>query len=67
MIKRVFVFSDMEFDQASANDWETDDQAITRKFRERRYGSCVPEIVFWNKKKRKEKKSKGPLSSEKLD
>ncbi|EXB81227.1 hypothetical protein L484_013168 [Morus notabilis] len=24
MIKRVFVFSDMEFDKASANNWETD-------------------------------------------
>ncbi|KAK9277542.1 hypothetical protein L1049_007087 [Liquidambar formosana] len=48
MIKRVFVFSDMEFDQASANNWETDYQAITRKYRERGYGSAVPEIVFWN-------------------
>ncbi|OVA17403.1 protein of unknown function DUF2828 [Macleaya cordata] len=47
MIKRVFVFSDMEFDQASENDWETDYQAIQRKFRERGYMS-VPEIVFWN-------------------
>ncbi|OVA17406.1 protein of unknown function DUF2828 [Macleaya cordata] len=47
MIKRIFVFSDMEFDQASENDWETDYQAIQRKFRERGYMS-VPEIVFWN-------------------
>ncbi|XAR64342.1 hypothetical protein NMG60_11024646 [Bertholletia excelsa] len=48
MIKRVFVFSDMEFDQASGNPWETDYQAITRKFTEKGYGSAVPEIVFWN-------------------
>ncbi|KAF6161598.1 hypothetical protein GIB67_009477 [Kingdonia uniflora] len=47
MIKRVFVFSDMEFDQASLNSWETDYQAIQRKFRENGYLS-VPEIVFWN-------------------
>ncbi|KAK2373876.1 hypothetical protein QL285_074880 [Trifolium repens] len=48
MIKRIFVFSDMEFDQASANSWETDYQAITRKFIEKGYGSAVPQIVFWN-------------------
>ncbi|KAL5100057.1 hypothetical protein RYX36_004384 [Vicia faba] len=48
MIKRIFVFSDMEFDQASANSWETDYQAITRKYKEKGYGSSVPQIVFWN-------------------
>ncbi|PSR84727.1 protein of unknown function DUF2828 protein [Actinidia chinensis var. chinensis] len=48
MIKRVFVFSDMEFDQASSNPWETDYRAIVRKFTEKGYGSAVPEIVFWN-------------------
>ncbi|KAL1568146.1 hypothetical protein AAHA92_03547 [Salvia divinorum] len=48
MIKRLFVFSDMEFDQASATPWETDYEAIVRKFREKGYGECVPEIVFWN-------------------
>ncbi|XP_057748233.1 uncharacterized protein LOC130967405 [Arachis stenosperma] len=48
MIKRVFVFSDMEFDQASANPWETDYQAIIRKYSEKGYGSAVPQIVFWN-------------------
>ncbi|KAK2966033.1 hypothetical protein RJ640_012292 [Escallonia rubra] len=47
MIKRVFVFSDMEFDVASQNPWETDYQAIQRKFGEKGYQS-VPEIVFWN-------------------
>lgn len=48
MIKRIFVFSDMEFDEASANSWETDYQAITRKYTEKGYGSAVPQIVFWN-------------------
>ncbi|KAE9615249.1 hypothetical protein Lal_00048348 [Lupinus albus] len=48
MVKRVFVFSDMEFDVASVNPWETDYQAITRKFNEKGYGSAVPQIVFWN-------------------
>ncbi|XP_074352236.1 uncharacterized protein LOC141691394 [Apium graveolens] len=48
MIKRVFVFSDMEFYQVTnqSNQWETDYQAITRKFSEKGYS--VPEIVFWN-------------------
>ncbi|KAK1398997.1 Vacuolar protein sorting-associated protein 26A-like [Heracleum sosnowskyi] len=48
MIKRVFVFSDMEFYQAAnqSKHWETDYQAITRKFAEKGYG--LPEVVFWN-------------------
>ncbi|GMH03908.1 hypothetical protein Nepgr_005747 [Nepenthes gracilis] len=48
MIKRVFVFSDMEFDEASSNRWETDYMVIQRKFTEKGYGNVVPEIVFWN-------------------
>ncbi|KAB9397141.1 hypothetical protein FH972_027032 [Carpinus fangiana] len=48
MIKRIFAFSDMEFDETSCNDWETDYKAIQRKFTERGYGSMVLEIVFWN-------------------
>lgn len=47
MVKRVFVFSDMEFDQASSDPWETDYEAIERKFRGCGYEK-VPEIVFWN-------------------
>ncbi|RZC60523.1 hypothetical protein C5167_022286 [Papaver somniferum] len=39
----------MEFDQASKNDWETDYEAIRRKFKRYWYTS-VPEIVFWNLK-----------------
>ncbi|KAH0764581.1 hypothetical protein KY285_000452 [Solanum tuberosum] len=48
MIKKVFVFSDMEFDQASTNPWETDYETIVRKFKMNGYENCVPEIVFWN-------------------
>ncbi|RLN11953.1 hypothetical protein C2845_PM09G20240 [Panicum miliaceum] len=48
MVRRVFVFSDMEFDEASSRPLETDYEAITRKFEEAGYGAVVPEIVFWN-------------------
>ncbi|GJY84743.1 hypothetical protein Tco_0498769 [Tanacetum coccineum] len=47
MVKRVFVFSDMEFDRASSRTWETDYEAVQRKFKSRGYVN-VPEIVFWN-------------------
>lgn len=32
MVKKVFVFSDMEFDQASSRPLETDYEAVTKKF-----------------------------------
>ncbi|XP_010468470.2 PREDICTED: uncharacterized protein LOC104748548 [Camelina sativa] len=62
MIKRLFVFSDMEFDHAStslyyrwkssrlipSNGWETDYEVIVSKYIEKGYGDAVPEIVFWN-------------------
>uniref|UniRef100_A0A8D8R9P2 Uncharacterized protein L728 n=1 Tax=Cacopsylla melanoneura TaxID=428564 RepID=A0A8D8R9P2_9HEMI len=44
----MFVFSDMEFDEASSNPWETDYEAIVRKFNEKCYGDAVPQIIFWN-------------------
>ncbi|KAI3979555.1 hypothetical protein MKX01_001747 [Papaver californicum] len=61
MIKRLFVFSDMEFNEANSSithnpyyirqshaaEWETDYQVIQNKFREKGYMN-VPEIVFWN-------------------
>ncbi|CAI0438997.1 unnamed protein product [Linum tenue] len=49
MVNKVFVFSDMELNQASSHDegWETDYEAIQRKFRAKGF-SRVPEIVFWN-------------------
>ncbi|VFQ64999.1 unnamed protein product [Cuscuta campestris] len=57
MIKRVFVFSGMEFNQAFislshydvySRQWETDYKAIERKFRAKGYENCIPEMVFWN-------------------
>lgn len=59
MIRRVFVFSDMEFDEASSSShsrynrsetssWETNYQVIVSKYKEKGYGGVVPEIVFWN-------------------
>ncbi|KAH1115737.1 hypothetical protein J1N35_009115 [Gossypium stocksii] len=48
MIKRLFVFSDMEFDQASMSPWETDYDVIVKKFTEKGYGDVIPQIVFWN-------------------
>lgn len=48
MIKRLFVFSDMEFDQASANSWETDFEVIQNKFKKAGYGDAIPQLVFWN-------------------
>ncbi|GAQ77987.1 hypothetical protein KFL_000060520 [Klebsormidium nitens] len=47
MVRRLFVFSDMEFDAASARPYQTDYAEIERKFREAGYGT-PPEIVFWN-------------------
>nr|XP_051200035.1 uncharacterized protein LOC127313587 [Lolium perenne] len=48
MVSKVFVFSDMEFDVASSRPWETDYEAITRKYSEAGYADAVPQIVFWN-------------------
>lgn len=49
MVKRLFVFSDMQFDKArgdSTNTWETSHEVIERKFKEAGYE--LPEIVYWN-------------------
>ncbi|KAG8926099.1 hypothetical protein FRC01_009331 [Tulasnella sp. 417] len=47
MVKKLFVFSDMQFDEARSNsEWETNHQNITRVFGEAGYE--VPEIVYWN-------------------
>ena len=46
MVKTLFVFSDMEFDCATARPWSTDLEVIKDKFQ--RAGYPVPEIVFWN-------------------
>ncbi|KAF9235234.1 hypothetical protein BU15DRAFT_78243 [Melanogaster broomeanus] len=51
MLKRVFVFSDMQFDEASSTstdpaDWKTNHDAVERAYREAGYD--VPEIVYWD-------------------
>lgn len=49
MIKRLFVFSDMEFDQSSVQSgaaWEIEHQKVVKAFGEAGYD--VPEIVYWN-------------------
>ncbi|CAI5516129.1 unnamed protein product [Closterium sp. Naga37s-1] len=51
MVQRLHVFSDMQFDEAgeaSGADWETDHQAIMRKFTAAGYP--VPQIVYGNLK-----------------
>ncbi|KAI0728864.1 hypothetical protein C8Q72DRAFT_916471 [Fomitopsis betulina] len=50
MIKTLFVFSDMQFDEATSahpsNRWETSHDAIERAYQEAGYE--VPRIVFWD-------------------
>jgi len=51
MVRRLFVFSDMQFDAADGAGrdgatWETNHDAIARAYAEAGYD--VPEIVYWN-------------------
>ncbi|KAI0252129.1 hypothetical protein BJV78DRAFT_1125031 [Lactifluus subvellereus] len=51
MVKRLFVFSDMQFDDADRTSkdsgaWETNHDAIARVYAEAGYD--VPEVVYWN-------------------
>lgn len=54
MVKRIFVFSDMQFDQARktwysstrTDTWDTHHQIIQKKFETAGYE--VPELVYWN-------------------
>jgi Domain of unknown function (DUF2828) len=49
MIKRLFVFSDMEFDQsqeAGMGQWTTEHEKMAKAFEKAGYD--VPEIVYWN-------------------
>ncbi|KAF3330369.1 hypothetical protein FCM35_KLT03723 [Carex littledalei] len=49
MVKRVFIFSDMQFKRDQPGPDEiTDYEMICQKFEESGYGSVMPEIVFWN-------------------
>ena len=51
MIKRLFVFSDMQFDESyrdtlGEGGWQTEHQKVVKAFHEAGYD--VPEIVYWN-------------------
>jgi hypothetical protein len=46
MVKTLFIFSDMEFDDCGGNEYETDYQFVKRKFEQAGYP--LPAIVFWN-------------------
>lgn len=50
MVKRVFVFSDMQFDEAeitgNQDKWSTSYERIEKKFKEAGYD--MPELIFWN-------------------
>ncbi|EMD00088.1 hypothetical protein BAUCODRAFT_64234 [Baudoinia panamericana UAMH 10762] len=53
MVKQVFVFSDMQFDQATANSfmrdssaWSTSYKRIQRGFK--KHGYQMPRLIFWN-------------------
>ncbi len=51
MIKRLFVFSDMQFDESyrdslGEGNWQTEHQKVVEAFHEAGYD--VPEIVYWN-------------------
>ncbi|KAJ7500326.1 hypothetical protein B0H11DRAFT_2155591 [Mycena galericulata] len=50
MVKRIFVFSDMQFDDATptgaVDSWETNYEVFARAFSEAGYE--VPQIVYWN-------------------
>lgn len=54
MVKRLFVFSDMQFDQSLTSNsggdslpgWETTHDRVVKEFKAAGYE--VPEIVYWN-------------------
>jgi hypothetical protein len=47
MVKTVFVFSDMQFDESGGDKFgETEHQIVVRRFKEAGYP--VPELVYWN-------------------
>ncbi|KAH0455701.1 hypothetical protein IEQ34_015733 [Dendrobium chrysotoxum] len=46
MIKRIFIFNDMEFDMVGGGLWETDYEVICKKFKENGYESRCQRLCF---------------------
>jgi hypothetical protein len=46
MVKQLFVFSDMQFNQCGGTPWETAYERIKRKFEKEGYE--IPTLIFWN-------------------
>lgn len=46
MVKRIFVFSDMQFDHAGGDSYDTNHERIKKLFEEAGYE--LPELVYWN-------------------
>jgi len=46
MVKRIFVFSDMQFNEADDGNYHTNYESLSKKFINAGYD--IPEIVFWN-------------------
>lgn len=64
MVKRIFIFSDMEFDQCQpsySNQYSTHFDIVEEEFRVAGYD--LPELVFWNLAARNDGKSK-PITGE---
>lgn len=46
MVKQLFVFSDMQFDEAGGDEYKTAHERIKQKFEEAGYD--LPQLVYWN-------------------
>ncbi|KAI8990099.1 hypothetical protein BDB01DRAFT_848190 [Pilobolus umbonatus] len=46
MVKRIFVFTDMEFDANTGGEFETTYEHITKQYNEAGYD--IPELIWWN-------------------
>ena len=49
MVKRIFVFTDRDFETVDINQWASDYKEAWKSYRPRGY-KTVPEIIFWNLK-----------------
>ena len=46
MVKQVFVFSDMQFDECGGESWSNSFERIQHKYKEAGYD--MPKLIFWN-------------------